>query len=102
MTSLEESARYHWLHFESDSEEPRRGVSKDAANVGASWFETRRFMAPFATVSLSLDLLGRARLLTMRDDGLRTYAFAEILDGGLGAAAAVGNVQRIQPDLDHP
>jgi len=47
-----------------------RGVSKDEANVGASWFSRRCeassgdaliCLAPFATVSLSLDLLGRTR-----------------------------------------
>jgi hypothetical protein len=32
----------------------------------ASSFETPRLFAPFATASLSLGLLGRARLLRMR------------------------------------
>jgi hypothetical protein len=35
-------------------------VSKDGANDWASWFE-RALIAPFATASLSLGLLGRAR-----------------------------------------
>src|SRR5262245_29029434 len=67
----ESSLLHHFLILRSDA----RRVSKDEAKVGASWFSRRceassgdgaLFGAPFATASLSLGLLGCARLLTMR------------------------------------
>src|SRR5262249_42591619 len=56
------------LRIAHPEERPSGRVSKDEAGSGASWVETRSVSAPFATASLSLGLLGRAALLTMREN----------------------------------